>query len=312
MIGLKPQEVKFRSSPRTPSRQTTAVSSGPPCLSWTPGLRLMQVLIGMRPPCSAASSSLRCFAEVDCLPSHTDDCHVGAGLEIPACMGSGSTTMTHFTELYQGSGIRTVLIDAVHATGPGGEPGTAEIARGVSRATGCHCILGTVSRRAADLNRPPNRRNRSAILEYRRRIETVLREADLLNDGVLTQPFLHLAIHGMHDDHGHDIEIGTRHGETCSEPVASWIYEKLEAWTHHLEPRPVVERDFELIGDRSKAFHRSGHRATAYAGYGSKFNTVQLEWARWLRDDHRKAVIEVLSSVVTEFDTSFAGDSKGS
>lgn len=199
------------------------------------------------------------------------------------------------------------LVDAVHAANPSADLHTGEIARRVADETGCHCIVARVSRTLADLNRAPDPSNVSAILDYRAAIRRLLEMSSLVSDGGLSRPFLHVAIHGMTDEHEYDIEVGTRNGETCSEDVAEWLMGELEAWAGAQEGHIRVVRDVRFIGDASKAFHRHGDATLGYGGYGPLFNTVQIEWARHLRAHRQNEVVGVLCRIVDKFGSVFPG-----
>lgn len=205
-----------------------------------------------------------------------------------------------------GVDIPHVLIDAVHATSPQADKFTGEIAREVTRKTSCHCIISTMSRIIADINRPRNSSNEAAIEEYRNAIREMLQSAEILNShGTLKRPFLHLAIHGMRDRPDKDVEIGTRHGATCSASIRDWIVKRFCTWSQeHIEGRrpPIVVVDEELKGDISKTFHRHGDDTSGYLGYGPNFNTVQIEFSRWLREEHRSELIDFLSQLVLDFE----------
>ncbi|MBM3300299.1 MAG: hypothetical protein FJY85_10120, partial [Deltaproteobacteria bacterium] len=75
-----------------------------------------------------------------------------------------------------------VLVEALHAVSPRAEFYTAEIAEGVSARAGCHCIVSTVSRVVADLNRYPDSQNRLAVEEYRQTIRGLLVHGQALDD----------------------------------------------------------------------------------------------------------------------------------
>ena len=198
-----------------------------------------------------------------------------------------------------------VLVDAVHAASPGGDSFTGRIARRVAEDTGCHCIIGVISRRLADLNRPPNDANMAAINEYRSVIHEMLQESDLLRaTGMLDRPFLHLAIHGMKDRTDRDVELGTLHGASCDHEVIDWIEPRFSKWLRSFPDEAhslVVLRDCVFCGDQSKAYHRVGDYATDYHGYGDCFNTVQVEFAHWLRRNQQSSVVHILGDIVRKF-----------
>lgn len=198
-----------------------------------------------------------------------------------------------------------VLVDAVHAANPGGDSFTGRIAMRVAEHTGCHCIIGVISRRLADLNRPPNNANMAAIKEYRSVIHEMLQESHLLSaTGRLDRPFLHLAIHGMKDRTDRDVELGTLHGASCDREVIDWIESRFRIWLRSFPDKShslIVSRNGVFCGDRSKAFHRVGDPATGYQRYGDCFNTVQVEFAHWLRRNQQNSVVQILGDIVREF-----------
>lgn len=199
----------------------------------------------------------------------------------------------------------TVLIDAVHAAAPRSDAHTGEIAEGAAKRLGSHCIIALASRTRADLNRPRTTANAAAIDEYRAALRACLDGAGLLVPGDhLSKPFLHLAVHGMKSNSTCDVEVGTRHGRTCSPFVERLVAKVLGRWasTGWASKTPRVATNVRFIGDSSKVVHREGHADSGYAGYGPMFNTVQLESATWLRKSHRARVVEALVQIAGAFE----------
>lgn len=198
-----------------------------------------------------------------------------------------------------------ILIDAVHAAPPNADVHTGSIAAAAAETLRAHCIIATVSRTEADLNRPRDRSNAAAIDEYRVVIRKLLEGAGLLEppDGRLLRPFLHLAVHGMDDHHGYDVEVGTRHGLSCSEDVRALVFDVLRVWSGigWNERQPQVVLDQNLVGDRSKVVHRLGDLGSGYGAYGESFNTVQIEFAAWLRGHQRAKVVDALIGIGKAF-----------
>lgn len=64
--------------------------------------------------------------------------------------------------------------------------------------------------------------------------------------------------------------------------------------------------DQRFVGDSSKVVHRCGDVLSGYKGYGSNFNTIQIEFAHWLRRGHRDVVVGALVAVGIAFETSTA------
>lgn len=196
-----------------------------------------------------------------------------------------------------GKKLPCVLVDAVHAAKPKSDLYTGEIAEAVASRTGCHCIIATVSRTEADINRPLCRKNRDAIVEYRQTIRQMLEEAALLSrTGELVRPLLHVAVHGIRNRWNRDIELGTVYGESCSEDVREWVENQICDWALAYrggDRAPIVLSNRYLTGDSSKPVHCKT--------YGNQFNTIQMEIARWLREDHQPDLISMLSTMVQRF-----------
>jgi len=198
-----------------------------------------------------------------------------------------------------------VLVEALHAVAPRAEFHTDEIVDKVSAQAGCHCIISTVSRSVADLNRYLNSKNRPAVEEYRRTIHDLLRDAGILegNDG-LRWPFLHLSLHGMRDRPYMDIELGTVFGDSCSDGILRWMLGFVNRWAKDLvncRRRPIVVDNQELFGEPVIATHRTGDENSSYRGYGRHFNTVQIELAHWLRTGHRDELVLLFTQLANEF-----------
>jgi hypothetical protein len=211
---------------------------------------------------------------------------------------------TPFLKYLPASSRHCVILDALHATGPAADAFTGEIVAEAARHSGCHAIIATVSREQADLNRPPNRANRAAVTQFRQCIRELLAGADLLDAvGQLRRPVLQLSIHGMRDDWGIDVEIGSLGGRSCSGRVQAWALGRLEQRAREPQwPRRLrIALNSNFCGDSSKGFHRHGEQGSGYSGYGEHFHTLQLEFAHWLRKRHRAALVELLCGMVDEF-----------
>lgn len=198
-----------------------------------------------------------------------------------------------------------LLVDAIHAAAPHADAFTGVIAENASRMLGAHCIVATVSRTKADLNRPRGPSNAAAIDEYRTTIRRLLGDAALLSNGQLQRRILHLAVHGMADSNDYDIELGTRHGTTCSTDVRDLVHRTLQGWARGVggRRRPKIVFDRHFVGDASKTVHRCGDVLSGYDGYGVNFNTLQIEFAHWLRRRHRSAVVDALVLVGRAFES---------
>lgn len=209
-----------------------------------------------------------------------------------------------FIVWYPGCTGSRILVDAVHAAPPRADVYTGPLARAAAKKLGGHCIVATVSRTRADLNRRRGPSNAKAIDEYRTAIRSLLSDAELLVHNQLNQPVLHLAVHGMTDAHGYDVEIGTRNGVSCSARVRDLVKSRLESWARGVGAQGSrVVLDGHFVGDASKAVHRCGEASSKYLGYGPNFNTVQIEFAHWLRRNYRDEVIAALVAVGTAFES---------
>jgi hypothetical protein len=198
-----------------------------------------------------------------------------------------------------------VLLDALHAVGPRAEFHTDDIVDQVSAQTGCHCIIATVSRTEADLNRELDTKNRGAVREYRQTIRRLLCAGGLIDgDNLVTARLLHLSFHGMQDRHHKDIELGSVFGESCSEDLFKWLSTRVRQWALDIKDArriPIIVENQELFGEPVIARHRIGDWTTHYPGYGPNFNTVQIELAHWLRTEHLDSLIELFASIAQEF-----------
>ncbi len=205
-----------------------------------------------------------------------------------------------------------VLIDAVHAVKPKADAYTGKIVETVANNAGCHAIISTLSRKVADLNRPPTEENAGAVEEYRRTIRHLFETIALLKlDSILSRPILHLAIHGMKDRPDADIELSTRMGDSCSDDVLEWVRTEIEEWaqnTASLSKRPTIVVNRRFIGDQSKNNHRKGARQSSYDGYGEFFNTIQIEISFWLRKEHRVELVDLIGRLANKFHSDFLRD----
>lgn len=196
----------------------------------------------------------------------------------------------------------TVLIDAVHAAKPNSDKYTGKIVAAVAASTGCNAIIAIGSRDVADINRPPNEKNSRAVNEFRNTINHLLNYSGLLNEtGNLVSPVLHLAIHGMAYNLNADIELGTCYGQSCSPQILEQVKLQIEQWAPSLSKTPKLTENKRFSGNISKTYHRTGDSESGYTGYGDYFNTIQIEFARWLRESHRDAIVELLCSIIGKF-----------
>ena len=211
-------------------------------------------------------------------------------------------TEKKFIKFHVGSEEIHTLIDAVHAYSPNADKLTGDIVEGVVNRVNCSGIIAIVSRVIADINRTRNGNNKEAIDEYRQTIREILDHIDNLDEnGKLSRPYLHLAIHGMKNKWYEDIEIGTLHGKTCSPKVKDWFVNEVEKHIKNLQI------DIKFSGDPSKSVHRCGDQTSDlnYFGYGNNFNTFQIEINRTLREKHQKELINIFSDIIIRFNEKF-------
>jgi len=209
-----------------------------------------------------------------------------------------------FLKIHLGEkGIRS-HIDALHAQPPCSDKFTGDIVEGVVSQINCSGIVATVSRKEIDLNRPRNGHNKDAIDEYRQAIRDILSHIGVLEDnGKLSRPYLHIAIHGLSNKWEKDIIIGTKFGQTCSEDVKSWLVGKFKEEKYI--KRLCVDEIYP--GDSSKSVHRCGDKTSdhSYFGYGENFNTFQIEISRTLREKHQTELIALFCKLIKDFKKRF-------
>ncbi|KKN35174.1 hypothetical protein LCGC14_0786260 [marine sediment metagenome] len=207
-----------------------------------------------------------------------------------------------FIKVFLGSKNIRTHIDAVHAHPPNNDKFTCEIAEKISEDVNCSCIIATISRNECDLNRERTKKNSKGIDEYRTVIQLIQKHINNLNsNGKSIRPYLHLAIHGMVDDYARDIEIGTLHNQTCSVNIEDWFLESIRNFYENVTINSIFP------GNSSKINHRKGCfiLGSNYPGFGSNFNTIQIEISRKIREFQREELISNLSSLIKEFNRIF-------
>ena len=205
---------------------------------------------------------------------------------------------------YKGNGTIPCHVDAIHATPPRADLFTDKIALGIMAQTRCAGIIGTVSRKKADLNKGANRKNDRAVQEYRESLQIILNHLGIFDyeNHLLTKPYLHISIHGMKDDYQgpFGIEIGTRYGQSCSLEVRDWFREILRKKGQDLFPKLQIAVDQKFIGGHSIVEHRLGD-GLDYPGYGPNFHTIHVEIARSLRENYVQEMVELLAHAVKKW-----------
>jgi N-formylglutamate amidohydrolase len=208
----------------------------------------------------------------------------------------------------KGNGYICCHVDALHAVPPTSDLFTDRIVTQLIDQTGCAGIIGTISRKKADLNRSPNGENDEALHEYRHALKDILRHLDILDqeNQKATKPYLHLGLHGMKDVHHGPcaIEIGTLRGRSCSADVRDWFQEIIIRKSREIAPRMVFVFDKKFKGHKSIGFHRLGNRKD-YPGYGRNFHSFQIEISRTLREKKLSEIVALFSHVILQFQETF-------
>jgi len=205
---------------------------------------------------------------------------------------------TYYVRYHIGKTHPRVLVDAVHAKFPDGEVNTGRLVDEVVDRADCSGIVARVSRKEADLNRPFTDENKSALRHYRGAVYNILHEGHLLDDSLRTiRPFLHIALHGMHDiRNGPDIVLGTRKGRVCDPVICEWLSNLLEQDGYKV----AVDRIFP--GSSGLEYFRSGVRSKVFTGYGQNYHVVQLELSRELRRNRNiDRTVEMISQIIESF-----------
>ncbi len=205
-----------------------------------------------------------------------------------------------------------VHVDAVHSAKPKSDLLTGDLVEKIVSLYPCSGIIAKISRLVVDLNRLPEVENPTSVAvtqAYRGAIQQILVQNHLLDEysEELRQPYLHLALHGMRDENDtpFTIELGTRHGQSCSPEVRDWAVTFLEnhALSREIPIEIVIDRNF--IGDRSKMIHRYGDQ-NDYLGYGENYHAIQVELARTLRQNYLHQVAQIFADLAREFSDVFS------
>jgi len=199
-----------------------------------------------------------------------------------------------FIAYYLGDPSINCHIDAVHSINPKKDINTKELVIEIIKNANCSGIYALISRKEMDLNRPINKTNKPAILEYRKVINSILNHLRIIDKNHnLTSLYLHLALHGMKNNAFKEIEVGTRDNETCSDDIFIWFSKKLEEIS-----REVFKRDLKIVynvklkGNSSKVVHRNK--------YGTLFNTIQIEISKTLRTKYFGNLVDVFTKIIKD------------
>jgi len=203
--------------------------------------------------------------------------------------------MGKYIAYYLGNPNINCHVDAVHSKNPQGEINTKNLIIEIIKNANCSGIYALISRRDMDLNRPLNKTNEPAILEFREAILSILKHLEILDkNDKLIKPYMQLALHGMKNYAHKEIEIGTRFNQTCNNEIFQWFRRELEENCKEVFNKDLkVIYNKEFIGDKSKGVHRKK--------YGNLFNTIQIEINKTLRTQYFSETVEVLTRIIKNF-----------
>ena len=100
------------------------------------------------------------------------------------------------------------------------------------------------------------------------------------------------------------IEIGTLQGKSCSPEIKLWFKKTLIRNARNIAPEINIVFDQKFTGNKSIIFHRKGD-SQGYSGYGKHFHTFQIEIAQSLRKTYFPILINLFTSLITDFQAKF-------
>ncbi len=197
-----------------------------------------------------------------------------------------------------------VVFWAPHAAAPKREFYTGTIVRELHRRVGTAGIVAQVSRAVADLNRPadhtgvdcscPENYQREAVEEFFNQLKGVLKELGVLGeDGKVMEKTLLFGIHGVKDEKGYGMILGTRHGTLCPVELRDRIKRKLEV----LLEAGGIDLNQNPIGCEVPGYQGHPFLEEVKERFGEKLNVIQLEISKTLRTKYTDQVITALSMV---------------
>lgn len=193
-------------------------------------------------------------------------------------------------------------VDAIHSQNPNGEYFTGELAQKVSGGTGASWLKSMISRDVMDLNRPRGRFNYPAIDEYRDVLSEIWEQKGFSDElGLLRLPVLHLSFHGMQNDWGKDLEIGTGYGHYCDPSVKQWFTDEIKKLSQN------VGIDDIFPGYTFRSVLRDGdvYGSTSFLGYGPCLNAFQIEISREFREKNGQQLIDFFIQLIQDFQKNF-------
>lgn len=209
---------------------------------------------------------------------------IPAWMWVEPVLGLGGPDRFHVREA--APGVRAT-VEAVHAKKPGADEHTGRMAWQLGCLTGAASVVAAVSRNEVDLNRlPVTRRARDLWSEHRGHLARILDHAHVLERGKVQGRWLHLSLHGMRDEHGWDMEVGTREPgrPVCHPAVKDRIVDFLGSAGYSVRDNHV------FVGDEVLEKH------VYDGGFGRGYDVVQLEIRRGVRETPR--VVDVLADLV--------------
>ncbi len=197
-----------------------------------------------------------------------------------------------------------VVLWSPHAGAPRREFYTGTIVRELHRRLGTAGIVAEVSRVIADLNRPadyagvdcscPENYQREAVEDFFNQLKEIFRELEVLGeDGKVREKTLLLGIHGVKDEIGYGMILGTRHGILCPTELRGRIKRKLELLLEAAE----IDLNQNPIGCEVSGYQGHPFLEEVREKFGEKLNIVQLEISKTLRTRYTDQVITALSMV---------------
>ncbi len=197
-----------------------------------------------------------------------------------------------------------VVFWAPHAAGPKSDIYTGTITQETYRRIGIPCLIGKTSRVIADLNRPanytehkckcPENYQKQSVRDLFNQLGKIFVELGVLGeDGKVREETLLFGIHGVKDEKGYGMILGTRHGILCPTELRDRIKKKLELLLEVAE----IDLSQNPIGCEISGYEGHSFLEEVREKFGEKLNIIQLEISRTLRSRYTDEVITALSMV---------------
>ena len=197
-----------------------------------------------------------------------------------------------------------VIFYAPHAAAPKREYYTGTIVKEINRRIGAAGLVAQVSRVIADLNRNEEFRNtqcncsqnyqKEAVRDLYKQLEEILKDLNVIGkDKKVQKDVLLIGIHGMKDDWGYGIILGTMGGSLCEISLRDRMKEKLELILKSVDSlkqnKKLITCEDIFPGDPSLSEIRNY--------FGEKLNIIQMEISKTLRQNFTEELITALSMV---------------